>query len=89
MSSGAGALGLALGGAAIYDGETEQRPPLGSGSSAQGADIARAWQLVARTTALWLIIAAAIAALVATVPAASATSAALQPATGIAGDSHA
>ncbi|KQW99174.1 cobalamin biosynthesis protein CobD [Massilia sp. Root418] len=61
MSSGAGALGLALGGAAVYDGETEQRPPLGSGSAAQGADIQRAWQLVARTTALWLAAAAAIA----------------------------
>ena len=61
MSSGAGALGLALGGAAVYDGETEQRPPLGSGSAAQGADIQRAWQLVARTTALWLAVAAAIA----------------------------
>jgi adenosylcobinamide-phosphate synthase len=61
MSSGAGALGLALGGAAMYDGETEHRPPLGSGSAAQGADIQRAWQLVARTTALWLIVAAVIA----------------------------
>ncbi|MYN11255.1 adenosylcobinamide-phosphate synthase CbiB [Pseudoduganella aquatica] len=61
MSSGAGALGLALGGAAVYDGETEQRPPLGSGAAAQGADIQRAWQLVARTTALWLAVAAAIA----------------------------
>jgi len=61
MSSGAGALGLALGGAAVYDGETEQRPPLGSGAAAQGADIQRAWQLVARTTALWLAVAAAVA----------------------------
>ena len=57
MSSGAGALGLALGGAAVYDGETEQRPPLGSGSAARPEDIARAWQLVARTTALWLAMA--------------------------------
>jgi adenosylcobinamide-phosphate synthase len=61
MSSGAGALGLALGGAAVYDGETEQRPPLGSGAAAQSADIERAWQLVARTTALWLAVAAAVA----------------------------
>ena len=63
MSSGAGALGLALGGAAVYDGETEQRPPLGSGSVAQGADIQRAWLLVARTTALWLTVAAISAAI--------------------------
>ncbi|CAN7617786.1 CobD/CbiB family cobalamin biosynthesis protein [Pseudoduganella sp. LjRoot289] len=68
MSSGAGALGLALGGAAVYDGETEQRPPLGSGSAAQAEDIARAWQLVARTTALWLAVAALVAALTAMAP---------------------
>nr|WP_315401977.1 adenosylcobinamide-phosphate synthase CbiB [uncultured Duganella sp.] len=54
MASGAGALGVQLGGAAIYDGEVEQRPPLGRGEPATGADIGRAWQLVARTTALWL-----------------------------------
>ena len=54
MSSGAGALGLALGGAATYDGVVEQRPPLGMGRDASAADIERAWQLVARTTLLWL-----------------------------------
>ena len=54
MASGAGALGVQLGGAAIYDGEVEQRPPLGQGEPATGADIGRAWQLVVRTTALWL-----------------------------------
>jgi adenosylcobinamide-phosphate synthase len=55
MASGAGALGIELGGAAVYDGEVEQRPPLGHGPAASGADIARAWQLVARTTSLWLV----------------------------------
>ncbi|MGB9992912.1 adenosylcobinamide-phosphate synthase CbiB [Pseudoduganella rhizocola] len=54
MSTGAGALGLALGGAAVYDGETEQRPPLGIGAAVQAGDIRRAWQLVALTTLLWL-----------------------------------
>ncbi|MEC5161038.1 MULTISPECIES: adenosylcobinamide-phosphate synthase CbiB [unclassified Janthinobacterium] len=54
MSTGAGALGLALGGAAIYDGVLEQRPPLGSGRGAAAPDIARAWRLVAHTTTLWL-----------------------------------
>lgn len=58
MSSGAGALGVALGGDAVYDGEVEHRPPLGKGAPARGADIARAWQLVARTTGLWLFCAA-------------------------------
>lgn len=54
MSAGAGALGLALGGAAIYDGEVEQRPPLGVGRDAVADDIGRAWTLVARTAMLWL-----------------------------------
>ena len=54
MASGAGALGVQLGGAAIYDGEIEQSTPLGQGETATGADIGRAWQLVVRTTALWL-----------------------------------
>lgn len=54
MAAGAGALELALGGAAIYDGELEQRPPLGLGRAAAADDIARAWKLVARTAMLWL-----------------------------------
>jgi adenosylcobinamide-phosphate synthase len=49
-------LGVSLGGAAIYDGEVEQRPPLGIGPLATGADIARAWRLVKRTTILWLVV---------------------------------
>jgi len=56
MSSGAGALGLALGGAAIYDGEVEQRPPLGMGRDAVADDIVRAWKLVSRTAMLWLTV---------------------------------
>lgn len=56
MSAGAGALNISVGGAAIYDGEVEQRPPLGSGPLASGKDIARAWRLVALTTALWVAV---------------------------------
>lgn len=56
MSAGAGALNISLGGAAIYDGEVEQRPSLGSGPLASGKDIARAWRLVALTTALWVAV---------------------------------
>jgi adenosylcobinamide-phosphate synthase len=63
MASGAGALGLALGGAAVYDGVTEQRPVLGTGRPAQGEDIVRAWRLVAAATALWVAIMALIGAL--------------------------
>lgn len=62
MAAGAGALGVALGGAAVYDGEVEHRPPLGRGQAAQGADIVRAWRLVAMSAALWLAAVWAIAA---------------------------
>ena len=64
MSSGAGALGLALGGAATYDGVIEQRPALGSGAAACADDIGRAWRLVANTTFLWLACAGAAAGIV-------------------------
>ena len=63
MASGAGALGLALGGDAVYDGELEQRPPLGSGRPAEARDIDRAWRLVAETAVLWLIWVALLAGL--------------------------
>lgn len=53
MASGAGALGISLGGAAVYDGEVEQRPPLGAGPAPCAGDILRAWRLVLRTTLLW------------------------------------
>jgi len=54
MASGAGALGLALGGAATYDGVIEERPALGMGRAATAVDIVRAWRLVAGTAALWV-----------------------------------
>lgn len=54
MAAGAGALGLALGGEARYDGRWEQRPPLGQGRAAQADDIVRALRLVDRTLLLWL-----------------------------------
>lgn len=61
MASGAGALGVSLGGAAVYDGQLEQRPPLGTGPAATAADIVRAWRLVLQTTLLWLGLACAAA----------------------------
>jgi adenosylcobinamide-phosphate synthase len=61
MASGAGALGVSLGGAAVYDGQLEQRPPLGTGPNATAADIVRAWRLVLHTTLLWLGLACAAA----------------------------
>jgi adenosylcobinamide-phosphate synthase len=63
MASGAGALGVALGGAAVYDGKVELRPALGSGPAASAADILRAWRLVRRTTLLWVALALAAAVL--------------------------
>lgn len=53
MAAGAGALQLALGGAACYRGEIEQRPILGCGRAAQERDIERALQLLDRS--VWLI----------------------------------
>ena len=61
MAAGAGALGLALGGSAEYDGVVEQRPPLGVGRTASAADIVRAWNLVARSTVLWVVALAVVA----------------------------
>jgi adenosylcobinamide-phosphate synthase len=67
MASGAGALGVSLGGPALYDGELETRPVLGSGPQPMAADIERAWRLVLHTALLWLVVwlamAIAIAAL--------------------------
>lgn len=56
MAAGAGSLGIALGGAAIYHGEVEERPTLGEGRAARGEDIARALALLRRSTALWLLV---------------------------------
>jgi len=55
MAAGAGALQVKLGGAAIYHGKLEQRPPLGCGKPASRADIARAVRLVQHTLRLWLV----------------------------------
>ena len=54
MSAGAGSLGLALGGPAIYHGQREERPVLGEGRPARGEDIRRALTLLRRSTLLWL-----------------------------------
>ncbi|MBI5329827.1 MAG: cobalamin biosynthesis protein [Betaproteobacteria bacterium] len=62
MAAGAGALGLQLGGPARYAGEWHDRPVLGQGSRAAGADIERALTLVRRGVALWLGVIGLIAA---------------------------
>nr|WP_215730864.1 adenosylcobinamide-phosphate synthase CbiB [Pseudomonas lalucatii] len=54
MAAGAGALGVRLGGAAIYHGREEQRPPLGEGAAPRARDIERALNLVYGGVLLWL-----------------------------------
>jgi len=56
MASGAGSLGVALGGPASYHGVEEQRPPLGTGAAPRHVDIARAVRLVHRGLVLWLAV---------------------------------
>jgi adenosylcobinamide-phosphate synthase len=56
MAAGAGALGVVLGGGAVYDGVLEMRPVLGEGRVAEGADIRRAWRLVVLTAFFWLFV---------------------------------
>ena len=54
MAAGAGALGVELGGAAIYHGEVHPRPSLGEGAPADAASIAGALSLLRRGVLLWL-----------------------------------
>ncbi|MGE5472274.1 MAG: adenosylcobinamide-phosphate synthase CbiB [Bacteroidota bacterium] len=54
MAAGAGSLGLALGGAAIYHGQEEIRPPLGTGAPPAAGDLERAIRLVRNSLWLWL-----------------------------------
>ena len=54
MAAGAGALGVRLGGSAVYHSQLEARPALGQGAAVQGGDIARALKLVRHGVRLWL-----------------------------------
>lgn len=55
MAAGAGALGLVVGGEAVYFGKTESRPVLGKGVSPQAGDLARSINLVDKTLYFWLL----------------------------------
>ena len=55
MAAGAGALGLQLGGNAVYHGKSKQRPTLGSGSEPQVSDLTDALKLVDRSVYIWAI----------------------------------
>lgn len=56
MASGAGALGLSLGGPTAYHGALIEKPVLGEGDAPNGADIGRAISLMQRALALWLVV---------------------------------
>ncbi|OIR17886.1 cobalamin biosynthesis protein CbiB [mine drainage metagenome] len=60
MSSGAGALGVKLGGAARYHNEWHERPTLGAGFAPVLDDIERALTLVRHGVMLWLVLFLAI-----------------------------
>lgn len=56
MAAGAGSLGVRLGGAAIYHGQEEIRPPLGLGPAPVAADLDRAITLIRQSLRLWLAV---------------------------------
>ena len=56
MASGAGALGVQLGGAARYHGHDEVRPPLGAGPQPGASDVRRGLRLVTLTLGAWLTV---------------------------------
>ena len=56
MAAGAGSLGVQCGGAAIYHGKEEIRPPLGLGPAPKAADLERAIALVHYSLGLWLLV---------------------------------
>jgi adenosylcobinamide-phosphate synthase len=56
MAAGAGALSVQLGGAASYQGEWRQRPPLGLNKKPDASDIKRAVNLVIRGMLLWWVV---------------------------------
>jgi adenosylcobinamide-phosphate synthase len=61
MAAGAGAIGIALGGSAIYHGQLETRPPLGDGPPPDARSIRAALTLVRRGVLLWLAATTAVA----------------------------
>lgn len=54
MAAGAGALGVQLGGPAVYHGELHERPHLGLGEPARAEDIDRGMDLVRQGVMLWV-----------------------------------
>ena len=63
MAAGAGTLGVSLGGPAIYHGQLEDRPRLGTGEAARATDIDKAVALVHNSIWLWLLAVAGVSVL--------------------------
>jgi len=63
MAAGAGALGLSLGGNAIYHGQLKSRPTLGNGRPPEAPDLSRALTLIDRSVYIWAAIALLLAGL--------------------------
>ena len=63
MAAGAGSLGVACGGVAVYHGREEVRPQLGWGSAPQAEDVRRACRLVMATLWVWLAVLCVLAGL--------------------------
>ena len=61
MAAGAGALNLSLGGDAIYDGKTKNRPALGLGHAPSPEDLTHTLTLIDRSVYLWGAIALILA----------------------------
>jgi len=64
MASGAGSLGIVLGGTAYYGGQPVLKPPLGLGREPHQKDILRALTLIDKTLLLWLLGIAAMSAVI-------------------------
>ena len=55
MASGAGALGIRIGGPVIYHGVLENKPFLGVGRAVESSDIQRSISLIHRSVAVWIV----------------------------------
>jgi adenosylcobinamide-phosphate synthase len=56
MATGAGALGIVIGGPVYYGGKLQEKPYLGLGRSAQAGDISRSIRLIEKALLVWLIV---------------------------------
>lgn len=56
MATGAGALGVQVGGPGCYHGVDVEKPVLGEGVPARGPDIYRAIRLVQHSLLIWVVV---------------------------------